>query len=77
MTKRKLEADAANSTHTLTKEKKKKKSGVDIRNIPAIPVNVGERDRGLHATGSKWHLIMTPPQQSQKTLLRFTCSNIC
>lgn len=31
---------------------------MDILNILTIPIGVGEKGRGLHATGAKWHLIM-------------------
>lgn len=50
----KIEAHAQNISHALTKEK----STVDILNILTIPIGVGEKGRGLHATGAKWHLIM-------------------
>lgn len=31
---------------------------MDILNILTIPIGVGEKGRGRHATGAKWHLIM-------------------
>lgn len=37
---------------------KRKNCGVDIENIPTIPISVGQKGRGLHALRSKWHLIM-------------------
>lgn len=50
---------------------------MDILNILTIPIGVGEKGRGLHATGAKWHLIIAFFSKPQKTLLRFTFSNIC
>lgn len=54
----------------------KGKFTVEILNILTIPVGVGEKGRGLHATGAKWHLIMAfsppplPPQANPKDIVK-------
>lgn len=60
-------------THMLTKEK----ITVDILNILTIPIGVGEKGRGATCHWSQMAFDNGFFLQTQKTLLRFTFSNIC